>query len=224
MLRQYAFFPTWLLSATIPLGAQTSSQPSTGELNDTLVQLKNQFEQMKSDYEARIAELERKLVQLTAGDSSAASFPEPREATVTGGERTLQALNPEISITGDATARFGDNSGDSEFNRLNFDSFEMAIQHPLDPCSSTKFFVAFEEGEFELEEGYLTWNALPGNLELRVGRFHTNFGRMNRYHKHALPWANRDLPTRTLFGDEGLISEGFSLAWMPPRFPQGNRQ
>ncbi|MDA2927792.1 hypothetical protein MYX78_11295, partial [Acidobacteria bacterium AH-259-G07] len=115
--------------------------------------------------------------------------------------------------------RFSDRAGDEEFNRLNFDGFEMAVQHPLDPYSMAKFFVTFEEGEFDLEEGYLTWESLPGSLGLKVGRFHTNFGKLNRFHKHALPWADRDLPTQTLFGEEGLIGEGLSLTWLPPRLP-----
>ena len=120
MLRCFAFFPTWLLWAVVPLGAQTSTQPTAGELNDTLKELKNQFEQMKSDYEMRIAELERKLIQFSASESSAPSSSAPQDATLTGGERTLQALNPEISVTGDATARFSDNRGSPGFNRLNF--------------------------------------------------------------------------------------------------------
>ena len=219
MLRRFALFLTWLLWAAVPLGAQTSAQPTAGELNDALKDLKNQFDQMKSAYEIRIAELERKLIQFSAAELPATPPSVPQDATFSGGETTLQALNPEISVSGDATARFSDNSENSEFNRLNFDSFEMAIQHPIDPYSSAKFFITFEAGEFELEEGYLTWDVLPGNLGLKVGRFHTNFGKMNRLHKHALPWANRDLPTQTLFGDEGLISEGFSLSWLPPRLP-----
>jgi hypothetical protein len=219
MLRRLALLLSCLLLGANPLGAQTISQPTTSELNDALTGLKDQFERMQSNFEMRITELERKLIQFSIAESPAPSSPSPQDTTFTEGARTLQALNPEISVTGDVTARFSDNSGDPEFNRLNFDSFEMAIQHPLDPYSSAKFFVAFEEGEFDLEEGFLTWDVLPGNLGLKVGRFHTNFGKMNRYHKHSLPWANRDLPTETLFGDEGLISEGFSLSWLPPRFP-----
>ena len=226
MLRCFAFFPTWLLWAVVPLGAQTSTQPTAGELNDTLKELKNQFEQMKSDYEMRIAELERKLIQFSASESSAPSSSAPQDATLTGGERTLQALNPEISVTGDATARFSDNSGSPGFNRLNFDGFELAIQHPLDSFSQARFSLIREEeeghAEFDIEEGYISWESLPGNLGLKVGRFHTNFGKLNLFHKHALPWADRDLPTLTLFGEEGLRGNGISLTWLPPKLPIGH--
>ena len=116
-------------------------------------------------------------------------------------------------------ARYSDNHADPEFNRLNFDGFELAIQHPLDPFSLAKFFLSYEDGEFGLEEGYISWESLPGNLGLKVGRFHSDFGKLNRYHKHALPWVDRDLPTREFFGEEGLTSEGVSLTWLPPRLP-----
>ena len=213
MLRRFALLQSVFLSATVSLAAQTP-QPTVEELSQALQELQDQLVQLKSDHARRLAELEQRILQLSAATpqlTSEAAAP-PQDISSTGGQRTLQALNPEISVTGDVTARFSDNRQDPDFNRLNFDGFEIAFQHPLDPFSLAKFFVAFEEGEFELEEGYLTWESLPGNLGLKVGRFHADFGKLNRSHKHALPWANRDLPTQTLFGDEGLIGEGFSLS------------
>lgn len=220
MLRRFALLQSVFLWATVSLVAQTS-QPTVEELNQALQELQDQLAQLQSDHARRLAELERRILQLSAAapqlTSEAAASPQAVRST--GGQRTLQALNPEISVTGDVTARFSDNKQDPDFNRLNFDGFEIAFQHPLDPFSLAKFFVAFEEGAIFLEEGYLTWEALPGNLGLKVGRFHANFGKLNRFHKHALPWADRDLPTQTLFGDEGLIGEGLSLSWLPPRLP-----
>jgi hypothetical protein len=219
MLRCFTFLHFVFLWASASLIAQTS-QPTIEELSQALQELQDQLAQVKSDHARRLADLEQRILQLSAAppQSTFAAAP-PQDVSSTGGQRTLQALNPEISVTGDVTARYSDNKQDPDFNRLNFDGFEIAFQHPLDPFSLAKFFVVFEEGEFELEEGYLTWESLPGNLGLKVGRFHADFGKLNRSHKHALPWANRDLPTQTLFGDEGLIGEGFSLSWLPPRLP-----
>jgi hypothetical protein len=220
MLRRFAVLQFVFLWATVSLAAQTS-QAAVEELNQALQELQDQLAQLKSDHARRLAELEQRILQLSAATpqlTSEAAAP-AQDVSSTGGQRTLQALNPEISVTGDVTARFSDNGQNSDFNRTNFDGFEIAFQHPLDPFSLAKFFVAFEDGEFDLEEGYLTWESLPGNLGLKVGRFHANFGKLNRSHKHALPWADRDLPTQTLFGDEGLIGEGLSLSWLPPRLP-----
>jgi hypothetical protein len=220
MLRRFAVLQFVFLWATVSLAAQTS-QAAVEELNQALQELQDQLAQLKSDHARRLAELEQRILQLSAATpqlTSEAAAP-AQDVSSTGGQRTLQALNPEISVTGDVTARFSDNGQNPDFNRTNFDGFEIAFQHPLDPFSLAKFFVAFEDGEFDLEEGYLTWESLPGNLGLKVGRFHANFGKLNRSHKHALPWADRDLPTQTLFGDEGLIGEGLSLSWLPPRLP-----
>lgn len=209
-----------------PAPAQDPAPDPTQKLVQELQQLKQQLEEMKAGYERRIAALESKVTQLQARSITApeAGAPVPtRDVSFTGGERTLQKLNPEISATGDVTGRFSDNHESPDFNRLKFDGFEMAIQHPLDPFSQAKFFITGEDedGEiaFSLEEGYVSWESLPGNLGVKLGRFHTNFGKLNRYHKHALPWADRDLPTRTLFGNEGLIGNGISLNWLPPKLP-----
>ncbi len=195
--------------------------------------IKKELETLKAEYAEKIARLEQRLDQLEASSAAAQptqfTLPPTTEssapvgqaagATFSGGERTLQGLNPEISVTGDFTGRLSDNRADDEFNRFNFDGFEMALQHPLDPYSLAKFFVTFEDGEFSLEEGYISYEALPGRLGLKAGRFHSDFGKLNRYHKHALPWVDRDLPTRTFFGEEGLIGTGASLTWLPPKLP-----
>src|SRR5438270_6119483 len=61
-----------------------------------------------------------------------------------GRERSQPQLNPEISATGDvrAGARL------EGVQRENFDprEFEVGFQSPLDPYSSTKIFVSFENG------------------------------------------------------------------------------
>ncbi len=227
-------FLTLFLLASPALAEQPLDE--LAELKREIAKLKQEFEAVKTSYDERMSRLELKLMELQspAPAQEASTQPvfempaapdEPAEPqtqadkTFSGGERTLQGLNPEISVTGDFTGRLSDNRADDEFNRFNFDGFEMAIQHPLDPFSSAKFFVTFEDGEFSLEEGYISYDALPGRLGLKAGIFHTNFGKLNRYHKHALPWADRDLATRTFFGEEGLIGTGVSLTWLPPKLP-----
>lgn len=215
-----------------PPGPVSSEQVE--ELKRELERLRSEFEQLKTSYGERIASIEERLDGLrpeaaalpefrpSAASTPAAPAGPPADASdvsFSGGERTLQKLNPEISLTGDFSGRLSDNRADEEFNRFNFDGVEMALQHPLDPFSQAKFFITFEDGRFDLEEGYISWDTLPGRLGLKVGRFHTNFGKLNRYHKHALPWVDRDLPTQTLFGEEGLIGTGISLSWLPPRLP-----
>ncbi|HEV8305657.1 MAG TPA: hypothetical protein VGQ25_11880, partial [Gemmatimonadales bacterium] len=77
-----------------------------------------------------------------------------------GRERNQAQLNPEISVTGDVRA-YGTTTG---VQRNNFDphEFEVGFQSALDPYSHTKIFVALENGEVDVEEGYAYWTGVPG--------------------------------------------------------------
>jgi hypothetical protein len=139
-----------------------------------------------------------------------------------GGERSQQALNPEISVLGDVYGMYDDVSGESE---AVLHEVELAIQSALDPYTLFKVCIGVHQAEEEeeglrhehsdeyhwhLEEGYVTWLApLPG-LSLDVGKFKQPFGVYNRWHAHALPVLEYPLYIRKLFSDEGLASTGLS--------------
>src|SRR2546427_1777903 len=91
-----------------------------------------------------------------------------------GRERSQPQLNPEISATGDVRA-YGYSPG---VQRDNFDAreFEVGVQSPLDPYSSTKIFVSFENGNVSIEEGYAYWTGLPGRIRFDIGKFRQQFG------------------------------------------------
>ena len=126
-----------------------------------------------------------------------------------GRERSQPQLNPEISATGDvrAGARL------EGVERENFDprEFEVGFQSPLDPYSSTKIFVSFENGSVSIEEGYAYWTGLPGHIRFDIGKFRQQFGELNRWHLHALPETEYPLALRTFLGDDGLAGTGISL-------------
>jgi hypothetical protein len=75
-----------------------------------------------------------------------------------------------------------------------------------------------DEGEtgVELEEMYFLTTALPGNLQLKGGQFFVEFGRQNPQHPHA--WAFVDVPLvlGSMFGPDGLRSQGIRLSWLVP--------
>src|SRR2546430_6570479 len=126
-----------------------------------------------------------------------------------GRERSQPQLNPEISATGDvrAGARLQGVAGE------NFDAreFEVGFQSPLDPYSSTKIFVSFENGNVSIEEGYAYWTGLPGRIRFDIGKFRQQFGELNRWHLHALPETEYPLALRAYLGEDGLAGTGISL-------------
>lgn len=136
----------------------------------------------------------------------------------TGHSRMLNQLNPEISVTGDMVGTVSARSGDPNANQFRFDEFELAFQAPLDPFSIGKAFVVREGGEFALEEAYIDFTSLPGGLGLKLGEFRNDWGKLNRWHQHALPQVDRPLIHRAVFGERGLSGLGVSVAWLPRPF------
>jgi hypothetical protein len=157
--------------------------------------------------------------------------------------QNLSALNPEISVTGDAVAHF--TAPSAERNRVGATAREMefSFQSALDPYARTKIFAAYEEelpiagypeegheehadsiadggeeaghghGEFHIEEAYAYWVGLPGSIGLKAGKFRQEIGLYNRWHTHALWEIDRPLPSVAFLGHDGLIQTGVSLTF-----------
>jgi hypothetical protein len=132
----------------------------------------------------------------------------PERTEFIGRQRNASALNPEISATGDIrlVAREG-RQRDNGVAR----EFEVAFQSALDPYSSTKIFLTFEDEEVGVEEGYIYWTGLPGRLRLDVGKFRQSIGDLNRWHLHALPETEYPLVYQRFLSPEGLSGVGLSL-------------
>lgn len=152
------------------------------------------------------------------GGGAGAASGQTGEQAFTGQARTLNQLNPEISVSGDTFLTLSDVSGDPERNQFRIAEFELAFQAPLDPFSLAKAFVVQEEGEFEVEEAYIDWTTLPAGLGLKFGAYRHDFGKLNRWHQHALPQSNRPLVSQAFFGEDGLRGIGASLSWLPGPF------
>jgi hypothetical protein len=128
--------------------------------------------------------------------------------------RTQPSLNPEISATGDIRV-LAQGQG-VQANDVDVREFEVAFQSPLDPFSNTKIFATFSHDEIGIEEGYAYWTGLPGHLRVDVGRFRQQFGELNRWHAHELPWSEYPLVVREYLGGDGLSGDGASLYWLIP--------
>jgi hypothetical protein len=126
------------------------------------------------------------------------------------------ALNPEISVTGDLRAQSVSSAPhDDTFTAR---EFEVGFQSALDPYSTAKVFLAAEDGEISIEEGYAYFTALPLHLRLDVGRFRQTIGELNRWHLHALNTGDYPLVIRRFAGEEGILASGASLYWPMPSF------
>jgi hypothetical protein len=89
---------------------------------------------------------------------------------------------------------------------------ELGLQAIIDPYARADAFISFGEEGVNLEEGYLTFTALPAGIVARAGKMRAAFGKVNTLHNHVLPWTDRPLVTENLVGGEdGIDDAGVSV-------------
>ncbi len=150
--------------------------------------------------------------------------------------RSLQALNPEISLVGDVFAVYNSHSPEHEESHTEENAehpheegghgelrtgflnrvFAVHLQSNLDPFSLAKASVEIGTHGLEVTEAYITWtNPLP-RTSLTFGKFRQQFGVINRWHEHALDQAFLPLPIQLYMGEEGLFQVGGSADILLP--------
>lgn len=128
-------------------------------------------------------------------------------------------FNPDISVIGNFIGKVGDENLVEDRPSMTLEEVEIALQAAVDPYAKANFFVAFTPEGAELEEGYLTFTALPFDFTARVGKMLASFGKMNLLHPDGRPWIDQPLVLTNFFGDEGLNDSGVSVSKIfPNRF------
>jgi hypothetical protein len=150
-------------------------------------------------------------LRAAAGALAADSSSAPRQQQARLGQN---ALNPEISATGDLRA-YAYRPGPQRDNFVPRE-FEVGFQSALDPFSVAKIFLSLEDGQLSLEEGYAYWTGLPGHGRIDIGQFRQQIGELNRWHLHAVPEDEYPLVVRRFAGGDGLVGAGVSLYWPLP--------
>ena len=168
--------------------------------------------------EERIKALEAE-VQALKGQPAAAPVPTASQAPVTlggAGGAAAKVLNPDIAVIGDFLGAAGNSAG-RPTPSLEMHESEAAFQAILDPYARADFFLSFSETGVNLEEGYLTFPALPGGFQMRAGKMRAAFGTINTLHNHVLPWTDRPLVTQNLVGGEdGINDAGLAFSRIIP--------
>jgi len=235
-MKHLGLFVASLVFVSFPLQAQTG-QPES-EVEHRLRALEEQVRALEAEVRALKA-------GVPVGQPAPAPAPEPTPpvpaglaAAPTGGERaapaqlpvyggaTSKALNPDIGVIGNFIAASGDSQGGSEtvapFPFLTLQESEASFQAIIDPYARADFFLAIGEEGIEVEEGYVTFPTLPGGLLVKAGKMRANFGRLNAFHNHTLPWVDRPLVMFNLLGgatddpDTGIKDAGVSVSRLLP--------
>lgn len=72
------------------------------------------------------------------------------------------------------------------------------------------------ESQFELEEVFARTSSLPAGLQLKIGQYFTEFGRINSQHPHAWDFIDQPVIHGRVFGPDGMRGPGARLAWLAP--------
>src|SRR5207247_1761999 len=229
-----------LLVFVITLVSDGSAQTSTVAEIDAL---RAGIDALKADYDQRLQALERQFAALQsqaqpapATQTPATTAAPPQTADVPAGAQGAggpagqlpvyggatagsKIFNPDIAVIGDFLGAAGA-AGSNNVNpdpALTMHESEASFQAIVDPYARADFFFSFGEQGVNLEEGYLTFPAIPGGLLVRAGKMRAAFGKVNTLHNHVLPWTDRPLVTTNLVGGEdGINDAGFSVARLIP--------
>ncbi len=197
---------------------------------ELLARMKAMEERIQS-LEAEVKELKAKPAQAKPEAVSVSTTPQEKsaepiaQAAPAGGGLPLygaqaatmgnKLFNPEMAAIG--TFRGAAGFGASRLSPDPIPAFEMqeselAFQAIVDPYARADIFLSFSEQGVNVEEGYLTFSALPGALQLKAGKMRSAFGKVNTMHLHVLPWIDRPMVTQNLVGGEdGINDAGLSL-------------
>jgi len=217
------------------------------QLNAKVSELQQQIIEMQKKHEAEIGALKRQMNEIAAGigvekgKDELAVLQELAKAkageevdvseeaggtTFESGSLGLQALNPEISVTGDFlfSSQQGKGKARGRSSDFTFRNLGVHIESWLDPYTRFKSAVEFHEDETELGEAYMTLHNVAEELNLTFGKFRQQFGVVNRWHKHGLDQVDFPLALREIFGEGGLNQSGLSLDWMMPPVGDASQQ
>jgi hypothetical protein len=145
----------------------------------------------------------------------AASEARPQTAPAA---QTGNVFNPNISVIGNALGIAGHDDVDDQPS-LQLRESEIGLQAIVDPFARADFFVTFgsEKGDVGIEEGYVTFLTVPGDLLVKVGRIKGAFGKVNTEHLHIRLFADTPLVmTNLLGGDDGIEDAGITVSRLVP--------
>jgi hypothetical protein len=157
------------------------------------------------------------IANLTAsGQETPEPEPTPQPTPSPSAAPSPTYFNPSIAVIGNFLGVAGKNEFEDRPS-LEMRESEISFQAVVDPYARADFFVSVSNDEVELEEGFVTFTHLPGDLLVKVGKFKAQFGKTNTFHLHVLPWADQPLPVVNLLGgEEGWADAGVSVARLLP--------
>jgi len=134
--------------------------------------------------------------------------------------RSAPSTNPDISAIGDFRSSYTSTGSRKVETYLN--ELELQVASVVDPYARAEFLFSFGKdlatGDLgiELEVATLTSTSLPYQLQLVLGKFKPQFGKVNILHPHYFSFVDFPKMISNYFDGEGMFMEGLSVSWLAP--------
>jgi hypothetical protein len=226
------------LLSPVSIHAAATTDPEPASSAAAIAELRTMLEQVKADYDARINELEARLAVAERSSVKthriaveAIDVAEETAITASAGQSGPNAFNPAISAVLMGTYAVVDDSwevipgfatdgelgpggsgfalGESEIN------FKAAIDDLF--FGNLTLALEDEDGDTQVstEEAWVQTLALPYGLSTLAGRYFSNIGYLNKFHRHADDFSDRPLPYQAFFGGQ-YVEDGARINWIAP--------
>jgi hypothetical protein len=216
-------------TAVVFLALMASTAPAYAQDAAAAQALKAEIDQLKKDFDARLADLELRLTALggatpggvVAEPVTPVQTPVPQTAVGAEGgafnaAASSKVFNPDTAVIGNFLGATGKNEV-NPLPAMQLSESEVSFQAVVDPYARADFFLSFGEQGVAVEEGYITFPTLPGDLLMKVGKMRAALGKVNTLHTHVLPWTDRPIVTDNLVGgDDGIDDAGISVSRLIP--------
>jgi len=207
-----------IVSFTGALLALTFFIPVAGLAQDPDIEsLRTAIDELRADYDARIAELERRLAVAEQNSAQESYAVQSAPLTPVAGDGNA-AFNPAIGVVfqGFLNANEG---APAEEEGFALGETELIMSANVDDKFTAYLTAALAledgEAELEIEEAWVETTALPAGLSARFGRMFSGIGYLNSKHSHTWDFTDQPLPYQAYL-DGRYVDNGVRLSWLAP--------
>jgi hypothetical protein len=210
--------------------------PARAQSAADIQSLRDEIQQMRAQYEARIRALEAKLdAAQTAAPAAQPPAPPPPPAPVAAASpqgSSGNGFNPALSLilSGLATRTSRDPANDriSGFalppdaevgpgtRGFSLGESELGLSANVDPWFSGFAAISFaRDNSASVEEAYVQTTSLGHGLTVKAGRYLSSIGYLNSQHSHVWDFVDAPLAYQAMLGGQ-FADDGLQVAWLAP--------
>jgi hypothetical protein len=218
------------IKPAIYLALATSAAMPSYAADADIKAVRQELEQLKQQYLAKIAELEQRIQDAEEQTDEAVEQTQDLavELSQQSNRTAANTFNPGIGLVlngkylrqspadyGFSVPGFflGEEPGPGE-SGLALGESEVNIAANVDDKFRASVTLAFGEG-VEVEEAFLQTMALPAGLAIKFGRFFSAIGYLNSHHAHTDDFVMRPLAYQTFLGNN-FGDDGIQVSWLAP--------